>query len=362
MSLWTWLKERVRTETKQYVHQRIDDKHVDHAPGTTAATADQHYFRLTLAQMFLRHERLWGQELYPAVHSIVRCSFAGQTVEVPNVADASRLVAEQSGTGDVIARNFTLLPLDPFKGGEVGVAAGLFSVPGKNLLSSFLGVLGEFAGLLAVPQLSKALEVATPLAGGIARLLSEAGEMQLGYHDTFVGTGGTGGNELQEGWVALIHATEDEVDRDELYVVERELRTGTGLWPGEHEPFSAADFMLLHFELRTERDDWNQLTSIAGPFGAALDALADGDDDVADRRRREALVAARQAPELTRADRRRVIDLLKADYAEAQGDFGLRGAVPAHDEGYDLQGRMAHGALGVDEALELGEPTWDELL
>jgi hypothetical protein len=68
---------------------------------------------------------------------------------------------------------------------------------------------------------------------------------------------------------------------------------------------------------------------------------------------RSALLAALQAPELTRADRRRVIDTLKAEIAQAKETLAaqgaLGGAVPT------LQ-QVKRGAISVSAALEKGEP------
>jgi len=359
MSLWNRFTALINKDRHELAAPTLDPAHVDRKPPPTEAIADEHYFRLTLVQMFLRKERKFLRDFYPAVHSLVQCQFAGRVVEVPNVADASRLLADQDAQGHVVARNFTLVPLMPFKGGEVKVIAGLFSVPGQDMLKDFLVAMSGFAELLAVPQLSTALSIATPLASGVQTLFAGQGGMHLGFHDTFVGAGGAG-NVLTQAHTAVIRAPAGAVDTGRLYVAGDRLCTGTGLGPGQHQPFETHDFMLLRLEVRPERDDWRQLNAIAEPFHEAVDALGEGQAEQAETHFRRAIVAAIKAPELTKVDRRRVVDLLNTDFKEAKTDLGFSNLVGA-EKGYDLQKRMSTGAMSFDQARALGEPTLDEV-
>ena len=245
----------------------------------------------------------------------------------------------------------------PFKGGEVRIVAGLYAVKGENQLNEFIGVLGGFAKLLAVPQLSTALSVAQPLAAGIQTLFGGGGGMHLGYQNTFVGNGGAAANFLQQGYIALIRTNADDTLRDRLFVVNDELREGTAA--NQATPFEGADFMLLHLEIRDQRDDWNELTNIANARKATLDALGEGDLAKADAKHKEALLAAMQAPEITGTDRRRVVDVLNREYAEAKNTFGASNLAEVSTA--DFGKLMKRSAMTPAKAQALGEPGYDEL-
>lgn len=371
MSLWDTLKDWIDQDRNELLYARIDPVHADRyakaasrageKPAIPRIESERNYFRLTLTQMYLQKKVKWLQEIYPAVHSLVECSFAGKDVAIPNVADASRLLAKQDEQGDVIARNFTLVPLMPFKGGTIRMVAGLFSVKGENYLNNFLGVMSDFAKLLTVPQLSTALTVAEPLSKGIQTLFGGKSGMHLGFHDTFVGNS-PAGNVLEAGYFALIRAKVNSVDENSLYVVDDLLCQGTGLDKEKHEPFEKSDFMLLHVEILEERDDWNQLTSIAEPFSQAIEALGEmvPDEDKATASLRQALVAAFKAPELTKIDRRRVVDLLKQDFEEAKTDLGYNKLTG--DGGFDLQRRMNTSAMDAKQAIARGDVGFAEIV
>jgi len=311
-----------------------------------------------MAQMFLKDKVKLLQSWYPAVHSLIQCSFGGRTIDLPNVADTSRLLVQQTGTGDIVAKNFMFAPLLPFKGGQVRLIAGLFAIKGQNQAKEFITIMGGFAKLLAVPQISAVLDIAAPLAEGVQTLVGGGG-LHLGYHNSWVGAGGAG-TVLSPGYFAVIRST-DAALRNRLLVVNDELYEGASLADPARKPFEAADFMLLHVEMRETRDDWNELASISKPYTAAIDALGDQDEARADAQVRLALTAALKADELTKADRRRVVDSIKADYEAAKGTLMAHGLV---DAGLvDLQVRMDNVARIIDykKAVALGEPTWNDV-
>ena len=297
----------------------IDPARTDKQPTPEPLQAGRHYVRLWLAEMFLRDEVKWMQTLHPVVHSVARFDFGDHPVEIPNIADLARAGAQGGERGAVVARNFQLTPTMPFNGGTLSLEAGLLALPGQNYLKGFLDVLGKFAGLLNVPQLSAALGIAQPLALGVQQLLGPAagGSPHLGFRDSF--TAGVRG-----GYLAAVRAPEKELPK--LYVVNDQLRTGQGLGPGQHRPLEGFDYMLFRLEVFTERDDWEQLGSIQESFQEAIRDLSDPlTEERAVFNLRRAMLRARLAPELTTADRRRVVEALRERFEEARADFGKSG-------------------------------------
>jgi hypothetical protein len=289
------------------------------------------------------------------------------------VADTSKLFEKQEGSGDVVARNFPLSPRLPFNGGQLRLVAGLFGMEGANHLNDVIGMMSDFASLLTVPQLSATLEVARPLASGLQTLFGgKNGAMHLGFHDTFVGAdhadepppvdpdGDTpaAGNVLREGYVAVIRAPAADVRTERFWVKSKLLQAGSGL--DACTPYEEHDHMLLHFDVRADRDDWDQLDDIQGPYRKALEALRDFEDEKADAHVRAAIVAALQSPDLTRADRNRVVRLIKDDYVRAKQQVDVAGLDVA--EGSALSAARVGAWMSVDEALAMGTPSYGELL
>jgi len=357
MSLWDTITGWVRHDASKFLYVSIDPDHVQDAQyGTEPMEAGRNYFRMWLSEMYLKRDRDWFNSWHPAVHSLIRFQFGTQEVEIPHVAGPLKLKdVNENNLDRVIQLNYPMTTLMPFNGGVVEVLAGLLAMKGEAYLNRFIKVMGDFAGLLAVPQLSAALNVAGPVANGVQELLGVSnGALHLGLHQAFTGRGGGGANELKAGYIAVILAEEGEVDKNRLWIVEDRLRYGASA--ASSAPFTGYAYMLFRIENREERDDWDSLTSIREPFDKAIEALLAQEEQRAESFLRTAITTALQSPDLTKADRRRVAKALKEEYNETQ-DLGL-GAVPR--ELPNLEHAMQR-AISVDEALALGEPTFEEL-
>jgi hypothetical protein len=361
--LWQTIVNLVDKDADKLLLVEFGPGHVDQKLDPDPMDSGRDYFRLWLSEMFIRKEVKLFQTWYPAVHSMVRFQFADlkDPVEIPNIADSTKVIKQDTPSGDVVAVDFPLTPLMPFSGGVVDLSAGLVGIKGANLLNSLIKVMSDFAGLLAVPQLSAALSIAGPLANGVQELFSAGnGSLLLGLHRSWVGKGQTAGErtELREGYFAVIGATEQQVDTKKLWIVGDRLREGTSMKEGEHKAFTKYDHMLFKMDVLEQRDDWDKLTYIQQPFQQAIDALVDDEKEKADSYLRTAVVAALKSPDLTRADRRRVVSELKKEYDEVKDDLGYDGLAGSAEP---VLGRMMKRAMSVDLALEMGEPTLEEV-
>ncbi|HWA72258.1 MAG TPA: hypothetical protein VG937_07995 [Polyangiaceae bacterium] len=314
MSFFDSIKGLFDKDRQNFIDVVIPTERVDRSLETPAIQAGLHYFRIWMPSMFLKKEVAWFSTLYPAVHSLVKLTFGDNQVELPNIADSTKLgIQPKGGQGDVISKNYLLLPTMPFNGGVVSLVTGLVAVTGENYLNNFIRTLGSFADLLAVPQLSAALKVAGPLTAGIQDLFGQGnGRLHLGYTRTFAAA------DLVAGYYAVLRAKQGELDPKYLSVKEERL-----LYKGE--PLTGFDHLLLRIEVFSERDDWDQLTSINAPFKAALRALQTQDELKANMEIVAAIRAAYEAPELSRAHQQVVIRELKSRYQQAKNDFLLSG-------------------------------------
>lgn len=366
MSLLDWLKDKIEHPSHKMIYHTVDPTH---APGVDVQPvkmeAGKHYFRLWLAEMYLKNDTEWFQKWYPAVHSLISFQFGSQSVEIPHIAGSLNLKDFKANNLEKVLRlNYPMTTLMPFNGGVVELTAGLLAMKGGNSLNSFIKVMGDFANLLVVPQLSAALAIAGPVVNGIQTLLSgaEDGRLELGLHHAYTGAGGGGSNDFKSGYMIIIAGEETNSAGDKskimlkkLWVVGDQLRYGDTA--ASSQPLTGFTYMLFRIESRTERDDWAALTTIAAPFDNAVKALGDGEAQKAEALFKTAIVAALQSPDLTRADRSRVVKAMRESFDQAKNDIGL-GAEPG--EALSLPVAMRR-AVDVHTALNEPEPTLEEL-
>lgn len=355
MALGEKLVGMFRRDASRYLYMPIP---ADHARGGQkdhdALIEGRDYFRLWLTEMSLKRDRDWFKSWHPAVHSLVHFQFGDQVIDVPNIVGEQGLKNVDSAHLERnIAQNYALTTLMPFSGGVVEVTVALLAMQGQDYLKRFIKVLNDFAGLVAVPQLSAALAVTGPLASGIEELLGDSdGQMHLGLHQAYVHKGG-GDNELRPTYYAAILATEAQIDPATLWVVDGHLRQGGSA--DASEPFRGYAYLLLRVQKETERDDWEGLASFMQPFEAAVRELGLGHREAGESYYQAALAAALTSADLTRADKRRVAEVLQDRFREA-GSLGL-GAVPVWESF-----TAAVKAIPVDEALGRGVPDITEFL
>jgi hypothetical protein len=312
------IRSLVTSKTTKYAYVSIPQSHVIDADMSDDSIKEgKHYFRLWLNELYLPNDREWFSSYYPVVHSLVRLTFGGQTIEVPHVAGSLALDGVKStDTHKAIRLNYPLTTLMPFGGGLVEVIAGLVSVEGKNFSANMIKLLGDFSKLLVVPQLSAALAVAGPLVNGVQMLLGSNGDMQLGLHQTF--TSGGGAATLRAGYFAVVgkQLTADEVFA--MRVHENRLFSDADA----RRPFEGSPYMLFQIESRGERDDWEAFHNIQDPFQRAIEELSKGNNAEAKNQLTLSMLAAYFSLDLTRHDRNVVIGALQTRFDESKLHFG----------------------------------------
>jgi len=366
MSLIDTVTDLFNRNAKKYMYAPIDISHVKDANySPEPLEGGKNYFRLWLSEMCLAKDREWFRSWYPVVHSIVSVQFGNQEVNLPYVAGSLNLSNVNSSNLDrVIRLNHPMTALMPFNGGVLELTAGILAMQGEDYLNRIIKVMGDFSSILVVPQLSAALSVAGPIAKGVEELLNvSSGDLHLGLHQAFVGGGG-GANSLKAGYIAAILAEENELDADKLWVVDNRLRYGTSA--NDSKLLEGRTYMLFRIESREQRDDMDGLTNIRGPFDEAINALMNGEVERSKTLLNTALAAAMTSNDLTKADRRRVTQALREEYKEIEdiwrqthGEL-TRGAIRGIGELHDFN-RVMERAMPVEKALELGEPTFEEI-
>lgn len=355
--LFEKLKALREHDATQYFYTHIEPDHVDVPYQVEAAEAGRHYYQLWLREMYLKNDRTWFSTWYPAVHSLVSHKYGSQSIELPLIAGSLNLQGVNEKTLNQSVRlSYPLTPLMPFNGGTVTVEAGLLAMQGDNYLNRAIKVIGDFSSLLTLPQLSLGLDIAQKVAQGTSDLLDVSdGKMHLGFRQTFVGKGRSGGDELNPGYLAVILTPQDQIEKAQLGIKEGRLRTGTSL--AASRPYTEHTYMLFYMECLEERDDWEALSSIQEPFKRAKEALGNGDEKGAESFLRTAITATLLSSDLTKADRIRVVGALKEAYKEAK-DAGL-GAVATHST--SLKEVINSFAIPVGQALQEREPTFSEV-
>lgn len=362
MSFWDQISVVFGENTKQ--HQafflephRVDKVEYDGSP----IKEGEAYCRLWLVEMYLAKNYNIFSKRYPVVHSVIHFMYGGKPVTIPYLAGPGLLEELDSKNLDkIIQYNFPLTPLFPFNGGLVEMQAGLLSMITSNAIEKFTTALGRVSELLPVPQLSTVLEVAKPVCQGIEDLLNVGnGRLEMGYRQTFGGSGGS--NSLRVGYFVALLTNNPAISENTLCVVNDGLYLGPNGKNKEFLPASShwrpdnCSYMLFRIEQRPEQD-WESLTDIKYLVEQAQEAVVKGDMEGAKSILTAIKIAVFRSPDLTKSDKRKMVYRITAELQE----WGLQSAkgVVAKPSLYAI---MQRAVPQVDAKMEAELATFEKL-
>jgi hypothetical protein len=282
-----------------------------------AAVAGQHYVRLWVTRMMLKDSTEWFTKLYPGVYSIAHLRFGDNDVDLANLAGPKQLGDLKPASLDrSLQLDNPMTGLLPFRGGSLQLVCGLAQMPSDNLLGDFLNTLGDFASKVAQPQVSAGIAIASQVAAGIQNFLGVSkAKLNLYYQQNF--TGQPGAQALRSGFIFLSDEPSGSISADKLWVINGEPRIGDTQQTAK--AITGQNYLLIQIELPTDRDDWDQFSSIEVPLQKATDAKMQGKTDDAKSYLVSAVMAAYDSADLTNADRLRVIQKINDAYNAAPG-------------------------------------------
>lgn len=270
---------------------------------------DEHYFRIWVKEMRLGSSTRWFTDLTPAVHSLASLSFADEKIDLATIAGPSAIEGVSSGNlNQAISLNHPLTTILPFVGGDVAVSLGLIAVPVSDGIGSFLKVVSDISGLLGAAQLSSVVSITQTAAKSVQEFLGVANPaLQLLYQDTFTAT--DGGRKLKSGYILAVNTPDKALKPADVWV--KDSRVYVGGTADASAPLDEVDYMLVHLQRIEQRDDWDEFSAINAHLNDAMLAALEGNREQALKKLSMARTAAFLLADLTRADRRRVIQAMR---------------------------------------------------
>ncbi len=300
MGFFNTIRSWAEANTERYIYEYIPNDRIDIDMDDTPLEPDASYFRIWLTEMYLAKSREWFTQWYPAVQASVNLKFGDAAPML-----FSRVVrAPDNALARGVLMNYALTDLIPYRGGIVEVEAALMAfrgAGGTTYLGSALGLLETFGGLVA-PPLGQAVQIAQAVNKGIDDLISQAdGTVHLSLHQAFIS--GNAANAMRGGFIAVVLATEEQVNSDALTIKENRL-----MYQGQ--PLVGYDYMLLQIERRAQRDDW-QLSYIDELMDKIANAYAFGRSDEAETFQQALKFAVFDSDDFTFQDKVRVLRAIK---------------------------------------------------
>jgi len=289
-----------------------------------AIGAEENYFKIRLAEMFMRDRLHNGREFIPLTVALSSFIYDGRSVDVPCIVGNQMLkTIDQYIKGEYVEfRNTPIIGPVPYAGGDVALFISLYGVQVKNLVKSLFGFLGRMVGVFDIAGLSDYLKIAEQISEGLAGLLGGEDELdpRIAQREIFSDKL-TGRQSFSEKYLLYANCPFDALATDRLWVKDQGLMQGkdkTSL-----KPFRDHDYCLVKIECLGERGDYTTL-----PFHAVWQELKrliwqNRQDSLKEADRIFPTLAQQVAlsPDLTNRHRNIMIQLYKANYEQEIASF-----------------------------------------
>jgi hypothetical protein len=287
----------------------------DQAPDAVAhrpVAPNDSYISIWLRSMRIVNSRAGFDKLYGTVFSYSSLPhLSGDLAEFSYVDLPAELQkVDKAHLDRVIRANERLLGPVPYRGGDLKVEVGLFSVRSIDLAAPYLQVLKALADAATVAFVPLAAPFVAPLMQGVDLLIGGGGgsALEIGLFRTY--------SPPETGYLVVMAAPAGDVRAGDLLVQSDTYR----LTDRSGNPIRQYAYMVLCVEASAQRSDWFMIPQLKAPYARLRDAVAGGSG----RERTTALTvfeeAVRASPDLLSRDAEQLIARVR--------DQALRGAVP----------------------------------
>jgi len=287
-----WFSKILRTRTEDWIFAPLGALNPILDP-------ESWYLNVWLRSMRIVNVRSGLSKFYGTVHSYAsllhlnrgRAEF--QTVTTPNMLkdqDAKNL-------DRVISFNHRLLGPVPYRGQDLEIEIGLFSIKSSELAGPFIDVLERMSNAAGVSYVSSAMPFVAPLKDGINLLIGGADStiLEVGLSTTF--------EEVRTGTYCVIRAPKGSIDPTGL-----RLDTDQRLVDSSGTPITDHPYLVFSIEASDRRDDWFLVPELAKAYQDLKEVAEKGQTSEAT----DAFAVFRRisltSPELLRADAKRLVD------------------------------------------------------
>lgn len=228
---------------------------------------DTRYVQIRLKSMHVVDVRRGLSRFYGTVHSFASVPHRGG-----DDAEFNTLTTPASLKDIDAARLDRVIPIDqpllgpvPFRGGELSIQVGLFSIKSQDLVGPYLDLLGDLSRLSGVSFISAAKPFAEPLVRGINLLTggADATVLEVGLSmKTRV---------PRTGYYVVVRAPRGSLDPSNLQVSDDDfVLTNRGHSIGEFP------YMVLEITADEQRADWFSIPELQKPYTELTRAIREG--------------------------------------------------------------------------------------
>lgn len=302
-----FFRDIFKTRTKDWFYGKLQDTQVPSQEPSKIIKPNEFYINIWLRSLRIVDVRKGLNSFYPVVHSFVSMPYLGESkpVEFNMVTTPTKLQSLDANRIDrVITLNKRMLGPIPYRGGDLDLEIGLFSIKASDLAGPYLNLMEDISSKAGVSFINQALQFAEPLKTGINLLTGGSDEtiLEVGLSSTY------SGNILQTGYYSVIRAEKNKLYPQDLRVDPNDYKL---LYNGN----KVEDYPYIVFEITTteQKDDWWAIPRISEAYSHLVTSVEEGKLNEIEDNFKVFKRAVQISSELLPKDRTSIIDKVKIE-------------------------------------------------
>ena len=299
----TWWNNAAYTKATDWTFAPLLPEQVPGAAPCRPVVADSDYLHVFLRSMRVAHVRKGLHKFFGTVHSFASLPHATDQQAAFHVitTPGSLRDIDSDHLDRIVVMNQRLLGPIPYRGGDLALELGLFSIQSTDLAAPFLGLLEKLASAAGVAYVQTATPFVEPIRQGVEMLLGgSATTLEIGVSTRFPAP--------QTGYYLVMRAPKGAVDVSKL-VVGPDFRvtstTGQAL-----DPYP---YMVFSIEASGTRADWQSVPELVQVYQELKSGIRSRDNSRIQTTRAAFRAAALTSPELLASDAHGIVSRVEQE-------------------------------------------------
>jgi hypothetical protein len=263
-----WWKKLFYTYAQDWIYASLEPSQVTGQSIRKSVLKNENYVRIYLKSMRIVNVRRGLTKFYGTVHS-----FASFPHTSGNPSQFSKLIVpselknvDAERIDRIITINKPISGWTPYRGGDVELEIGLFSIKAVEMTAPFLNLLEQIGVLAALPYLNVAKPFIPLMKQGLDLLTdaNDASILEIGLSRSYTS--------LDTGYYLVMRAPKGTVNVDQLHLDDADFK----LLDSNGKSVEDYPYMVLQIEATTQRDDWYEIPELAEAYSTLQSDIRQG--------------------------------------------------------------------------------------
>jgi hypothetical protein len=257
----SWFEDLFVKKTENWTYGSLTAEQIPEEPkAQEQITADEGYISIDICSLCIVNLRKFTSKFYGVVHSFIKLNhLSGEVASFQTVTTPPELKnIDPKRLDRLILANIPVLGPVPYRGGNMSVAIGLFSVKDSDLAGPYLDLLQDLATKAGISVVNAAIPFVETIKKGVDAIIgnSESSVLEIGISTSY-------SDPLITGWFVIMRAPKESNVISKVKVTEKDFKlvdAKTG------DSIKDYPYVVFRVTKSRQRNDWYLLPDLKDSY------------------------------------------------------------------------------------------------